>query len=27
MALLVPHSYRNALVRGFAFKCGQAILS
>jgi len=27
MALLVSHSYRNALVRGFAFKCGQAILS
>jgi len=27
MALLVPHAYRNALVRGFAFKCGQAILS
>jgi len=27
MVLLVPHSYRNALVRGVAFKCGQAILS
>ena len=27
MALLVLHSYRNALVRGVAFKCGQAILS
>src|SRR5439155_8272310 len=27
MVLLVPHSYRNALVRGDAFKCGQAILS
>src|SRR5438552_2534031 len=27
MASLVLHSYRNALVRGVAFKCGQAILS